>query len=112
MNINVLNSIYPPSTYTGTTNITVSASHKLTGMKQYSEVTYVESGTETVLFHVENVDETGETVYEYNATVEKTVDIHIHHVEYVPVLLESVQLTSVGGSIPITQRIDRVYSNP
>jgi len=110
--INVLNTVNPPSTYSGDTDITVSASHKLTGMKQYSEVTYIETGTENVLFHVEDVDGTGETEYAYNATVEKTVDIQIHHLDYVPILVPNVTLTAVGGSIPITQAKDRTYHNP
>jgi len=112
ININSVNAENPPTTYTGDTNIVASAIHKLTGMVQYSEVTYVETGTENVLFHIEDVDETGITEYSYNAAIEKTADIHIHHVGYVPVLIPAIELTAAGGSIPITQRIDRFYSNP
>jgi len=112
VNISSTNADNPPTTYTGDTNITASASHKLTGLKENSEVTYVETGTENVLFHVENVDETGITEYAYNAAIEKTADIHIHHVNYVPIIIPSVTLTAAGGSIPITQNVDRVYHNP
>jgi len=112
VNISSVNADNPPTTYTGDTNITASASHKLTGVKENSEVTYVETGTENVLFHVENVDGTGITEYAYNAAIEKTVDIHIHHINYVPIIISSVTLTATGGSIPITQNVDRVYFNP
>lgn len=96
----------------GTTTIVSSATHTLTGMKENTEVTYVEVSTQDVLFHVENVGIDGKTDYVYDATIEKTVDIHIHHVTHVPILIAGVLLTSAGGSIPITQFLDRVYSNP
>jgi hypothetical protein len=93
--------------------VTVLATHTLTGLQQNTEVTYVDTsdGT-TVLYHVEDVDSTGETTYNYNAAVEKTADILIHHVDYVPIIIENVVLGSGGGSIPVTQQIDRVYENP
>jgi len=95
-----------------TVNVTVSASHTLTGLQQNTEVTYVDTsdGT-TVLYHVENVDSSGETEYNYNAASPKTADILIHHVNYVPILLTNISLGAAGGEIPIIQQIDRVYEN-
>jgi len=62
--------------------------------------------------HVESVGADGESTFTYNAVTPMTVDILIHHLNYVPILIEGVYLGPAGGEIPITQYWDRVYSNP
>jgi hypothetical protein len=99
----------------GVVTFITAASHFLTGMQLNTEVTYmVVDSSSDVLFHVENVDSSGETQYDYDAgsSGPGAADILIHHVDYVPILLENVTLDAGGGSIPITQRFDRIYSNP
>lgn len=116
LTINLINTdtsyskIYTPSG--GTVELLLSAVHKLTGMEENTEVTYVRVDTGDVVFNVEDVGPSGITEYTYDATSPFTVDILIHHVNYVPILIENVALTSAGGEIPITQYWDRVYYNP
>jgi hypothetical protein len=108
----VLDASKQENPYGGTVDVILSAIHKLSGLKEGSEVTYVDTSTGEVVFHVEDVDASGETTYSYNASVPRTVDILIHHVNYVPIVIPSVYLGAGGGSIPVTQYWDRVYANP
>ena len=93
-----------------TTVVQVSATHSLTNLEPGSRVTYVETGTNDELFQVADVGMSGVT--EYNYTEPVTVDIMIHHIEFVPILFVGVELTGVDATIPIFQAPDRVYSNP
>lgn len=95
------------------TDVVVTVVHKLTGMEQYSEVTYVRVSDSQVLFNVGDVDETGETEFSYGADkVGTVVDILIFHVEYLPVVIADYTLPATDVSIPISQVFDRVYENP
>lgn len=96
----------------GVVTFVASATHTLTGLQLNTEVTYMEYAGSVELFHVEDVDSTGETNYNYDALDPPTVDILIHHVDYIPILLPNVTLTAAGGEIPIIQAFDRIYENP
>ena len=93
-----------------TTIVEVSATHTLTNLQQNSRVTYVETNTSTELFQVASVGASGITEFVYTTPV--TVDILIHHIEFVHILFVAVELTGVDATIPIFQAPDRVYSNP
>lgn len=96
----------------GTTTIITSAIHRLIGLKQNSEVTYVRRDTGEIVFHVENVDESGITEFSYDATNPFYVDILIFHTNYLPIYVDNVYLGPSGGEIPISQVWDRNYYNP
>ena len=100
-----------PSTYTGS-SVTFSASynHILTGMAQYTEVTYLTAGTTTELYHVEDVGAGGSTTYVHSGGA--SVDIHIFHVDYEPIYIDGLTLPNDNATIPISQVADNVYENP
>jgi hypothetical protein len=50
--------------------------------------------------------------YSYDYAPGATVDIIVHSLGYEYYRLDNIPLTTSGVSIPISQRIDRNYSNP
>jgi len=94
------------------TTVNNPVTHKLTGMAQNSEVTYIRESDEVEVFHVEDVDGTGITNYNYEYTGDVVVRIQIHHLDKVHEEFTGVTLGNSNASIPIKQRDDRVYSNP
>ena len=95
-----------------TTNIVVSISLTLNSIIENSEVTIVRTSDREILYNVENVGPSGSVTYSYGtAEAGETVDILVFNIQYEAYALEYI----LGGSdstIPITQRFDRVYSNP
>jgi hypothetical protein len=85
--------------------------HTLTGIVENSEVTYVRDSDEAILYHVENVGATGQVQYGYEYTGDTDVYINIFHTNYNPL---SINVT-LGGSdqtLPVSQELDPIYSNP
>jgi len=102
-----------PQNYSGE-NVTIvnSKYHKLTDVVQNSEVSYVsgEGDAATVLYHVENVDETGEVQYDYNYTGSYDVDLLIMHLNYEP-YQQTIEIDGVNTTFPVSQVYDRNYSS-
>jgi len=102
-----------PNSYTGSsTTFTASFSHTLTGMAANTEVTYVLVSDGSVVFHVEDVDGTGETEYVHGGG--ENVDILIHHINYLPDIsgIYNITLPNSDASIQIQQFDDPNYINP
>ena len=83
----------------------------LTGLKTNTEIRIYSAGTYTELAGDEAI--TGGTFsWQYDYELYSNIDIVIHSLGYVYQKLESIALTNQGATIPITQIVDRVYSNP
>lgn len=87
----------------GTTTVTELT---LTGLQANSEVRVYQAGTTTEIDGVENSSTTFETT-----TSESSVDIVVHALGYEYQRLNGVD-TSQNLTLPISQRVDRNYSNP
>jgi hypothetical protein len=83
----------------------VQYTHKLTGVRPGTEVTYMQGASE--VFHVENVTASGETNFTYVYAGDITVDILIHHECYEFIAIENVLITNQNAEIPIQQRKDK-----
>jgi hypothetical protein len=78
----------------------------LTGLQANSEIRIYQAGTTTEIDGVENSGTTFATT-----TSESSVDIVVHALGYEYRRLNGVD-TSQNLTLPISQRIDRNYSNP
>lgn len=103
----------PQTTSGESITITNTKYHRVTGVKQGSEVTYVsgEGFTATVLEHEESVGVDGIAQYDYNYAGDFEVDLLIMHLEYEP-YLQTIQLSSTDTIFPVSQVDERVYNNP
>lgn len=108
--INCSNGSNPANT-SGEFTIVNTVRHYVSNVKQNSEVTYVsgEGDSASVLYHMENMDGTGTTYYEYSYAGDFYVDILIMHLDYEP-FLQTVLLSDTTQTLPISQVEDRVYS--
>lgn len=101
------------STYSGTlVNFVASYTHELTGLVQFTEVTYVLVSNGNVVFNVEDVDGTGTTTYTHGGG--EQVDVLIHHVDYQPDIsnIYGITLPNADASVKIQQFDDLNYENP
>lgn len=103
----------PASYDPGGSGVTFTASyqHRLTGLVNGSEVTYIRASDGEVLFHVEQVAG-NETIFTHAGG--ETVDILIHHINYQPLLSDiyGLALPSSNVEVKIQQFNDDVYRNP
>lgn len=89
------------------TNGTISnTSLTLTGLKANTEIRVFTAGTTTEIAGVEN-----SSTSESFIISESSVDIVIHHIDYVYQKIEGAN-TSSNLTLPIQQRLDRNYENP
>jgi len=93
-------------TFTDTAGTTTVTQLTLTGLKANSEVRIYEAGTTTEIDGVENSGTTFATT-----TSASSVDIVVHALGYEYQRLNAVD-TSQNLTLPISQRLDRNYSNP
>lgn len=93
-------------TFTDSNGITTVTELTLTGLKANSEVRIYQAGTTTEIDGVENSGTTFATT-----TSESSVDIVVHALGYEYQRLNGVD-TSQNLTLPISQRVDRNYSNP
>lgn len=105
------------NTGTGTVTVVSSFDHILIGLELDTEVTYVTAGTSTELFHVEETttsDGAGKykTTYAHPGT--GTVDILIHHVDYIPDVsnIYGLSLPASNTTVKVAMFEDPNYSNP
>lgn len=84
----------------------------LTNIVPGSEVRIFEAGTTNELAGTESVGEDGQFVYSYVYEPDFYVDIVIHNVNYIYYRLNHVKLTASNMTIPVSQQVDRQYSNP
>lgn len=108
---------YYTATGGGTVTFSASFTHTLTNLEQNTEVTYVTSGTNTELYHVENAstsDGNGKykTVYTHGGGA--SVDIFIHHPSYLPDISNIYGLTLPNASVEqkVQMFLDGNYENP
>ena len=102
-----------PNSYTGSTvTFTASYDHILVNIAENTEVTYVKVSDGSVLFHVENVTASGSTTY--NHTGVDTVDILIHHLDYLPDIsgIYNLALPASPTTVQIQQFDDPNYYKP
>jgi len=97
--------------FTITTAPIVDPSLTLTNMVSGSDIVILEAGTETELL---NVDSNASTSYEwdYDSDLVSAIDICIYKAGYVPYIIRNYSPGSTGGSIPVSQTLDRNYRNP
>ena len=86
----------------------------LTNLQPNSECRVYDGVTEIMGVENSGTEFTGEYTVPFTdgAFGTRTVTIVVHSLGYVPVRLENVTLGSGGFTLPISQRIDRNYSNP
>ena len=82
----------------------------LTGIKNPSEVRVYTAGTTTELSGTENVT-SGTFTYTYDPDLVSSVDIVIHSLAYQYFRIETLALGLSDTSVPISQQLDRNYSN-
>ena len=104
--INFANNESFVGTFTDTNGTTTVTELTLTGLQTNSEVRIYQSGTTTEIDGVENSGTTFATT-----TSESSVDIVVHALGYEYQRLNGVD-TSQNLTLPISQRVDRNYSNP
>ncbi|MGW8177412.1 MAG: hypothetical protein ACWGQW_01230 [bacterium] len=114
---NGANPQYYTATGGGTVTFTASYTHTLTNLESGTEVTYVTSGTTTVLFHVESAstpDGGGKYKTVYTHSGGATVDILINHPSYLPDISDVNALTLPNSSVElkISMFPDPNYYNP
>lgn len=97
--------------FTITTAPIVDPSLILTNMVSGSDLVILEAGTETELL---NVDSNASTSYEwdYDPDLVSAIDICVYKAGYVPYIIRNYSPGSTGGSIPVSQTLDRNYRNP
>jgi hypothetical protein len=83
----------------------------LTGLQTGSEVLILNHDTGATLASEES-NVSGTFSYSYDYAPGTAVDIIVHSLGYEYYRLDNIPLTTSGVSIPISQRIDRNYSNP
>ena len=93
-------------TFTDANGTTTVTELTLTGLQANSEIRIYQSGTTTEIDGVENSGTTFSTT-----TSESSVDIVVHALGYEYQRLNGVD-TSQNLTLPISQRIDRIYRNP
>jgi len=110
-----------PSTYeaTGAGSVTFSASFifEVVGLEYDSEVTIVTAGTTTVLYHLESAtvsDGAGKYKISYTHSGGATVDVLIHHVDYVPDIsnIYGLTLPNANSEAKVAMFNDENYENP
>lgn len=96
-------------------NVTITNTkyHRVTNVKQNSEVTYIsgEGDSAIVLSHEEDVGADGISQYNYNYSGDFEVDVLIMHLSYEP-YQQTITLSSANTIFPVSQVFDRNYSNP
>lgn len=83
----------------------------LTGLQNGSEVLILNSATGATLASEES-NVSGTFTYGYDYSPGTNVDIIVHSLGYEYYRLDDIPLTTTGVSIPVSQRVDRNYSNP
>lgn len=81
----------------------------ITGLQANSEVRIYNAGTTTELTGIENSSTSFSWEYDYN--VYTAVDIVIHALGYKYLRYDSIAINQSGVTLPVSQQIDRVYSN-
>ncbi len=119
VNINVSGGTYPyvKNGSGATTTVTANYAFTITGLELNTEVTVVTAGTATELYHVENAstsDGSGKYKIVYTHSGGGTIDVLIHHVDYIPDISNIYNLTlpSTDSSTKVTMFFDDNYSNP
>lgn len=107
-----------PSTYTGSL-VTFSAtfSFTITGLELNTEVTIVTADTTTVLHHTEDTsvsDGDGKYKINYTHSGGASVDVLIHHIDYVPDVdnIYGLSLPNADSSAKVSMSLDLNYENP
>jgi hypothetical protein len=82
----------------------------LTGLVSGSDIVVLEASTSTLLAGSDSL--IGSTFsWNYDPDIVNTVDICVYKAGYVPYIVRSIALGINGSSIPISQVVDRNYSN-
>jgi len=90
-----------------TTSVVSSITLTLSGLKDGSDISILNAGTETERI---NVQQNSGTTYNYNyASAGESIDIGIFKTGYVPLYVRGYILGTTNGSLPISQVIDRAY---
>jgi hypothetical protein len=92
-------------------------SFTVTGLELNTEVTIVTAGTTTVLFNVENAttsDGDGKYQVSYSHSGGASVDVLIHHIDYLPDIsnIYGLTLPSANSSAKVSMFDDPNYENP
>jgi hypothetical protein len=87
------------------------------GLELNTEVTIVTANTTTVLHHTENAstsDGNGKYKITYAHSGGASVDVLVHHVDYVPDVNNSYNITlpSTDSSVKVNMTLDGNYENP
>ncbi len=98
----------------GSVTINNNVSVTLTGIKEFSEVRIYETGTTTQVDGTEQVSVPDENNYQFtfSDSAGSHVDIVVMHTGYVYYRVDDFTVPSSATDLPISQREDRVYSNP
>lgn len=106
----------PPSYRNGTsasTTVNATVTITLTGLKDDTEVRVYSAGTTTELAGTEaaTVGSTNDREFSFSATPASSIDIRIFNINWITDPLLNFTVPGSSTSIPIAQRIDRVFSN-
>lgn len=95
------------------TTIVAAVTITLTSMKDLSEVRVYSAGTTTEVAGVENVVDgtTDNRSFSFSTQAGLSLDIKVFNLKWIADTLFSYAVPSVTTSIPIAQRVDRVYSS-
>ena len=99
-----------PATYSGNTDIQNTKMLTLTGLIENSEVRIFEAGTINELGGIENSSTS--FIYEYSYVPETYIDIVVHKEDRIYYRINNYLLPAADSSLPISQQLDRQYSNP
>jgi len=116
VNINVTNATSPSyrNSPGSTTNVTASVQVTLQGIKDNSEVRIYDAGTINEVAGIETATDgsPGNRTFAFSQEAGIDVDIVIHNTGYNYYRVDSYTIPSTTTSLPIDQKIDRVYTNP
>ena len=91
---------YPPAMY----------DFKLTNLKAGSEIGIYKDSDKSEIYHLESSGTEATHSYQYIGDID--VYVIIHHIDYVPILMDTIVLSNADQSIPVSQQFDRNYKNP
>ena len=90
-----------------TTSVVSSITLTLSGLKDGSDISILNAGTETERI---NVQQNSGTTYNYNYTsAGESIDVGIFKIGYVPLYVRGYVLGATNSSLPVSQVIDRAY---
>jgi hypothetical protein len=101
----------PSTVENDSSSIVNSATFKITGLIDNTEVRVYNHGTITELTGIEN-SSGGTFTWDYNPSTYSHIDIQIVSINYLDIHYENVPIGSDGLTIPIQQQLDRQYANP